>query len=107
VTKPSTTALATPAAPAADVVVAAVLIRKADPPYPDAARAAQLEGDVLLEYTVGVDGHVREVRILRPVHSLLDAAARKAVLEYLYSPQLRNGVPEPQRLRIEIKFRIS
>ena len=101
--------IAVPVAPPAsspDVLTAPVRTRSPAPVYPDVARAAQLEGDVLLEALVGVDGRVSDVRVVRSVHALLDDAARKAVLGYEYTPGLRNGVVEPVRIRITVSFRL-
>jgi TonB family protein len=98
--------VASPAAPVPDIITAPVRIRTVTPAYPDVARAAQLQGDVLLQGVVGLDGKVSEVDVLRPVHPLLDDAARRAVLLYEYTPGRRNGVPEPARIRITVSFRM-
>jgi protein TonB len=81
-------------------------MRTVNPEYPDLARAAQLEGDVLLEATIASTGTVGNVRVLRSVHPLLDEAARKAVLKYEYLPGKRNGVPEAATVRITVSFRM-
>ncbi len=90
----------------ADVVKAAARIRTVDPEYPQAALAAQLEGDVLLEAVVTPDGTVTTVSIVRSVHPLLDESARKAVMQYQYTPATRNGVPEPATVRMTVSFRL-
>ena len=41
-------------------------VRYVPPVYPDVARAARIEGTVILEAVIGTDGAVREVRVLRP-----------------------------------------
>ena len=51
--------------PAADVIVTPRLIQGVKPTYPDVARAARLEGNVVLEVTVGADGTVANVRVLK------------------------------------------
>lgn len=43
--------------------------------YPEAARLAQIEGTVLLQFIVEKDGNVGEVTVLRSVDPLLDAEA--------------------------------
>jgi serine/threonine-protein kinase len=83
-----------PAPPLADVVTPPSLIPPIRSAYPELARAARLEGKVLLQPTVGVDGRVTSVRVLRGVDPILDEAARQQVLQYRYKPGLRNGVPE-------------
>ena len=90
----------------ADVVMAPVRTRTVSPDYPNVARAAQIEGDVLLEASVTSEGRVVDVSVVRSVHPLLDEAARKAVLQYGYTPGQRNGVPESARIRITVSFRM-
>src|SRR5262249_45470856 len=52
-------------------------IKKVPPIYPAAARSARVQGLVILDATIGVDGHVTGVRVLRSI-PLLDAAAMEA-----------------------------
>ena len=94
------------AAPPRDMFTAPARIRSVSPKYPPAARAAQLEGDVLLEAIVSAEGKVTNVTIMRSVHPLLDEAARAAVLLYDYEPARRNGVPEPAAVRLTVSFRM-
>jgi TonB family protein len=101
---PSVTPPATPAA--ADVITPATRIRTVTPTYPDIARAAELEGDVLLQATVGTDGRISNVQVLRAVHPVLDEAARRAVLRYEYTPGRRNGIPEATTVRITVSFKL-
>ena len=103
----STPGVTPPATPApADVVTPPVRTRTVTPVYPDVARAGELQGDVLLQATVGTDGRISNVRVLRAVHPLLDEAARRAVLQYEYTPGRRNGIPEPATVRITVSFRL-
>jgi TonB family protein len=74
--------------------------------YPAAAKAAGLEGEVILEAEVGADGKVRSVTVTQPINRLLAEAARKAVLQYEYEPRRRNGVPEPATVRITVSFKL-
>jgi len=91
---------------APDVVTAPTRLRTVAPEYPQVARAAQLEGDVLLEALVTVDGTVTNVKIVRSIHPLLDEAARKAVLRYEYAPGRRNDVAEASLVRVTVSFRM-
>ena len=88
----------------ADVVTEPEVIREVKPLYPSTAVAAGLEGEVLLSGVVGVDGKVSNVTVERSAHSLLDAAARKAWLQYQYKPARRNGIPVPVRVRQPFQF---
>jgi protein TonB len=88
----------------ADVVTQPEVIRRVTAAYPAAATAAELEGEVLLAGVVGVDGKVSNVTVERSAHPLLDAAARKAWLQFQYKPARRNGIPEPARVLQAFKF---
>jgi serine/threonine-protein kinase len=92
--------------PPADIVTPPIRIRAISPEYPTVARAAALEGDVVVEAIVGADGKVSDVRVLQAVHPVLDEAARKAVQQYEYTPGRRNGIPESAVLRITVSFRL-
>ena len=89
-----------------DIVTAPARTRTVSPEYPQVARAAQLEGDVLLEAIVTADGKVTNVSVVRSVHPLLDESARKAVRQYEYAPGRRNGVPESTTIRLTVSFRM-
>ena len=83
----------TPQPQIADVFTEPELIRKVDPAYPQAALAADLRGDVILEGLVGVDGKVRDIIVVRSVHPLLDATARKAWASFNTSQLVATGHP--------------
>jgi eukaryotic-like serine/threonine-protein kinase len=89
----------------ADVFTEPEIIRKVDPAYPQAALVADVQGDVILEGLVGVDGRVSEITVVRSAHRTLAAAARKAWSEFQYKPARRNGTPEPYRLRKTFRFK--
>ena len=57
---------------------APTLIEHLHPVYPPLAVSAQIEGVVILEATVGENGHVEDVQVLRSV-GVLDRAAITAV----------------------------
>jgi serine/threonine-protein kinase len=93
--------------PAPDpVIIRPRLIHEVSPVYLAIAKAAGLEGVVMLLAEVGPDGRVGDVTVLRSVHTLLDEAARKAVLQYEYEPGLRDGVPESMPVTIPVTFEL-
>ena len=75
------------------------------PVYPAIARAAHLEGVVILEAVIREDGRVRDVRVLRSI-PLLDAAAVEAVRQWRFTPTLLNGEPVPVVMTITVAFRL-
>ena len=96
-----------PQPPPSDVMVAPKPKRVVSPVYPQIAKAAGLQGDVLLRATVGPDGRVIKVEVTRPVHPVLDEAARRAVMQFEYSPPLRNGIPTTTVVEVPVSFRLS
>jgi protein TonB len=82
------------------------LVKRVAPVYPEIAVDAQLEGMVILEATVGRDGRVEDVRVLRSI-PLLDNAAKAAVMQWEYSPLLLNGKPERFILTVTVSFRLQ
>lgn len=77
----------------------------AAPAYPANAQASRIEGNVMLEAIIDVDGSVRDVRIVRSV-PLLDRAALEAVSRWRYTPALLNGVPVPVIMTVTVSFRL-
>jgi len=75
------------------------------PVYPPLARAARVEGIVILEAVIAEDGSVRDVRVLRSVQ-LLDDAAAEAVRQWRFTPTLLNGQPVPVVMTITVAFKL-
>jgi protein TonB len=80
------------------------LIRRIEPEYPPLAVKARTQGVVILEATVGEDGHVREVKLLRSANPLLDRAAEAALREWRYFPVVLNETPVPFILTVTLSF---
>ena len=77
--------------------------RDVSPSYPEVARAARVQGVVILEATIGPTGTVTDVNVLRSV-PLLDDAAIAAVRQWQYTPTLLNGVPVPVIMTVTVNF---
>jgi protein TonB len=73
------------------------------PVYPELARAANVEGVVIIEVTVDPQGHVTEPRVLRSI-ALLDQAALDAVRQWTYAPTVLNGVPVAVVMVVTVTF---
>ena len=76
------------------------------PVYPALARAAHVEGVVILDAVLGIDGRVDQVRVLRSV-PLLDQAAIDAVRQWRYTPTLLSGEPVRVLMTITINFKLE
>jgi protein TonB len=89
-----------------DVTLPVVLFSP-DPVYPEAARRAHLQGRVILEAIIGVDGAVRDVRVLRSANPLLDQAAMDAVLRWRYQPARVGSREVAVYLNVSIGFSLT
>jgi protein TonB len=80
-----------------------VKIRYVAPDYPEIARAAGVQGRVVLECRLTPEGRVEGVRVVSG-HPLLSPAAAAAVSQWLYRPTLLNGVPVPVLMTVTVTF---
>ena len=73
--------------------VAPKLKREFKAEYPEAARAAGIEGTVVMKLTINEKGLVTKVRIVRGINDELDAATRVAARKLLFKPGMVDGEP--------------
>jgi TonB family protein len=77
------------------------------PAYPDQARSKRIQGTVVLEAILDVDGHVDHVKIMKGVVKMLDEAAIGAVRNWVYTPTLVDGIPVPVIMTVTVTFRLT
>jgi len=80
--------------------------RHANPVYPSIAQSARVQGIVIAEVVIGADGRVQNVRVLRSI-PLLDQAAVEAVRQWEFEPTLLNGVAVPVIMTVTVQFTLS
>jgi protein TonB len=80
-----------------------VKIHDAAPVYPAIAQSARVQGIVIIQATIGVDGQVIEATVLRSV-PLLDEAALVAVRQWRYTPTRLNGAPVAVVMTVTVNF---
>ena len=81
-------------------------VRHVVPAYPEIARAARVQGDVVLDCTISNEGRVVDVKVLSG-HALLQAAAVDAVRQWVYRPTLLNGVPVSVVMTVTVHFTLD
>lgn len=81
-------------------------LKEVKPVYPAIARSARVQGLVILECTISPQGKVQDVRVLRSL-PLLDQAAMEAVRQWVYTPTLLNGVPVPVIMTVTVNFTLQ
>jgi TonB family protein len=79
-------------------------IYTARPEYPDIARQAGVEGTVVVQAMVSVDGRVRDTRILRSI-PMLNGAAIAAVQQWRFKPAATSAGPVATWVSLPITFR--
>jgi protein TonB len=85
------------------VVDMARLVRRVEPIYPLLARQIRISGTVELTGVIGVDGHIRELQVVKG-YPLLARAALEAVRQWIYEPTLLNGKPVEVIAPITVNF---
>jgi protein TonB len=78
-------------------------ITKVMPTYPDIAREAGVDGQVVVQALVGKDGRVKDTRVVKSI-PMLDKAAIDAVKQYVFKPALSNNKPVAVWVAIPIRF---
>ncbi len=82
------------------------LLKKVDPAYPEEARRAGLEGVVLMEFTVGKDGRVKDGVVLKG-HEQFHKASLDALTGFRYLPGYQNREVVEVRMFIYIRFQFD
>jgi protein TonB len=80
-------------------------VRDAAPAYPAIAQVARVQGIVIIEATIGLDGAVVDARVLRSV-PLLDEAALQAVRQWRYTPTRLDGQPVAVIMTVTVNFQL-
>jgi TonB family protein len=87
-------------------VTAPKLVNRARPRYPEAAKQAKVQGDVVVEFVVQPDGTVGPVRVVKSVDKVygLDAEAAMAARLHVFEPGTKDGKPTPVIARLSFNF---
>lgn len=84
----------------------AKLVKQVTPVYPPIAKRAGVSGMVILEAIIDTDGDVGDVKVLRSV-PLLDQAAIDAVKQWRFEPGTDQGRPVRMRLTVTVRFDVA
>ena len=82
------------------------LVRKILPTYPPLARAARLQGQVVLQAVIGKQGAIENLRVLSG-HPMLVPAAIEAVRQWRYRPYILNSEPVEVETQITVNFSLT
>jgi protein TonB len=77
-----------------------------DPIYPVLARRSRIEGDVVIQADIDVNGKIASTTVVSGPGPLQQAAL-EALRKWRYSPGLLNGQPVASRLTVTVQFRLN
>jgi TonB family protein len=78
----------------------------ATPEFTDEARRAKYQGVCIVSLIVDAHGMPQNVRVVRPLGMGLDEKAVEAAKKFRFKPAMKNGVPVPVTINIEVNFRL-
>jgi protein TonB len=84
-------------------VTRGLIIHREEPPYPPLARAARIQGDVILTAIIDTNGQIQNLQLVSG-HPMLVPAAMAAVKQWRYKPYLLNGQPVEVETTITLNF---
>ena len=85
-------------------VSAPVVVKEVKPQYTSDAKDAKIQGTVVLECVVRVDGTIGDVTVITSLDAGLDEEAIKAVKQWRFEPGTKDGKPVPVLVTLEMTF---
>ena len=86
---------------------APTVLRRVAPVYPETARRARYEADVVLDLVIDKKGAIESMAVVKGAALGLTEAAEKAVRQWLFEASTLNGRPVRIRYRLTVRFRLS
>jgi TonB family protein len=87
-------------------VTAPQVVNKIEPSYSIEARAAKVQGTVVLSVMIGADGKTSDIQLRQSVGYGLDEQALDAVAQWTFKPGMRDGMAVPVQASIQVNFRL-
>lgn len=79
----------------------------AKPVYTQEARAAHVEGEVILRVRFTANGQVEVLGVVQPLGHGLDESAEAAVRQYRFKPATQNGLAVDQTTTVHVRFQLA
>jgi len=87
-------------------IVPPKVLERSEPQYTDEARAAKLEGKVILTIVVGTDQRAHDIKVTKSLNPGLDGSAVASIKTWRFQPGTKNGKPVPVRANVQVNFRL-
>ncbi len=87
-------------------VVSGLKVRDVKPNYPPLAKAARIQGVVVLQAQISKDGSIENLQLISG-HPMLAPAAIEAVKQWKYKPYLLNGEPVEVETTVQVNFTLA
>lgn len=87
-------------------VTKGMLVHQVQPPYPTLAKAARIQGNVVLQAIISKDGSIQDLQLVSG-HPMLVQAAIGAVRQWRYRPYLLNEQPVEVETTITVIFQLQ
>lgn len=102
----STQPITAPVAP--DIATNLVPTLKTKPSYPPRALRSGVEGIVTVEFTIAIDGSVKDAKIIRSnPPKIFDRSVLKAITKWKFNPEVVDGKAVEKRARQDIHFKLQ
>jgi TonB family protein len=90
----------------AEGVATGLLIKKVPPDYPDIAKQARVQGQVVMKAVIDKNGDIEDLTLVSG-HPMLAPAALAAAKQWKYKPYLLNGQPVKVETQITVNFSLQ
>jgi len=87
-------------------VTQGLVVHRVEPTYPAIAKAAHVQGTVILAAVIGKDGTIQNLHVVSG-HPLLQGAAMDAVKQWKYRPYILNGEPVEVDTQVVVNFTLA
>jgi protein TonB len=87
-------------------VIAGTILEKTQPIYPPIAKAAHVQGSVVLHAIIGKNGTIQNLTVISGP-AMLQSAALDAVKQWRYKPYVLNGDPTEVDTTVTVNFNLG
>ena len=82
-------------------------IKQVQPPYPEIARRAGVEGTVWVKIWVDKEGKAKKAEVLKSDAELFNEPAKNAAMQWVFTPAIMNNGPVAVWVSIPFKFKLN